>query len=75
MMQNDVTNTGVKIFAVWTAYGVSSWTEAAGFLAFILSALALGEWLWKKLFRPMAEYAGWIKPLPRRRKTDEDESE
>lgn len=72
VMDNDVANSGAKIFAVWTAYGVSSWTEAAGLLAFILSALALGEWLWKKVFRPMAVYAGWLLPAKPKRRADDE---
>lgn len=74
--EETVANVGPKIAGVWVAWGFSSWSEVAGFLAAILSALALSEWLWKKLFRPMCVYAGWLQPRKRReldREEDPDE--
>lgn len=38
-----------KIISVWAAIGVSSWTEAAAFVAFLYSCILIAEWLWKKL--------------------------
>jgi hypothetical protein len=40
MNSETITNQGPKIAAVWVAWGITTWQEAAGFLAFILSALA-----------------------------------
>lgn len=56
---NEVANQGAKVGVVWAAIGISSWSEAAAFLAFILSALALGEYVWKKILRPILEHFGY----------------
>lgn len=42
-----------KIATAWAAVGITSWAEAASFAAFLYSMLLIGEWLWKRLFRPM----------------------
>lgn len=64
---------GAKIVGVWAAIGITSWTDAASFLAFVLSALALGEYIWKKMGRPFLERMGYLKP--KRRKIVEAEDE
>lgn len=75
-MSNHVDNLPIKIATVWGAIGVTSWAEAASFLAFVLSAMALGEWLWKKLVRPILVYTGHMKPksVNRRKEDDDDEN-
>lgn len=71
-MNPNIENQALKIGAVWTAWGLTSWSEVAGFLAAILSALALGEWLWKKAVRPFLIYMGYMKyRRPNRRDSDE----
>ena len=58
----DITHLGAKISLVWASIGITSWTDAASFLAFILSALALTEYTIKKIAIPFGEYMGWLKP-------------
>lgn len=65
LKQEVVANVGTKLGAVWAAVGLSSWSEAAGFLAFILSFLALAEWVWKKAIRPILVHYGKLKPPKR----------
>lgn len=73
---SEVTNQGAKIGVVWLAIGITSWAEAASFLAFVLSALALCEYLWKKIVRPLCVKMGWLRPIKQRVKlveVDQDE--
>lgn len=65
LKQEVVANVGPKLGAIWTAIGLSNWSEAAGFLAFILSFLALAEWIWKKIVRPILVHYGKVKPHKR----------
>jgi len=65
LKQEVVNNLGAKLGTIWTAIGLSSWSEAAGFLAFILSFLALAEWVWKKALRPILVHYGKLKPQKR----------
>lgn len=74
-MSTHVENLPVKIGVVWAAYGVTSWQDVAGFLAALLSALALCEWLWKKAVRPLLVYFGYMKPKPPRRLVVEEDDE
>lgn len=69
-MNPNVENQALKIGAVWAAWGITSWSDLAGFLAAILSILALGEWLWKKAVRPLLVYLGYMKH--RRDEADDD---
>lgn len=64
--QDHVANVGPKIAALWAMWGISSWSDLAGFLAAILSTLALAEYLWKKIIRPTCVYFGWMSPYKRR---------
>lgn len=73
--QEVVANLGTKIGSIWLAIGISSWSEAAGFLAFILSFLALSEWVWKKAFRPALVYFDFIQIPKRKMKLTEVEDE
>lgn len=63
---NVVANQGAKIGFVWFSIGITTWAEAASFLAFVLSALALFEWLWKKMIRPFCVNMGWMAPAKNR---------
>lgn len=73
---NVVASQGAKIGAVWAVIGISSWTDAAAFLAFVLSLLALSEYIWKKILRPSLAALGYCKPAKKRVKmiAVEDES-
>jgi hypothetical protein len=66
MNSEHVANQGAKIAVIWAAVGITTWQEAAGFLAFILSFLALCEWIWKKFARPILIWRGYMKPVKRR---------
>ncbi|UBB15406.1 hypothetical protein [Comamonas odontotermitis] len=59
-----------KLISVWVAFGITSWEKAAAAAAFLYSALLICEWFWKKVWRPVFERAGWIKPRPPRRSRD-----
>lgn len=56
MMRNDGTTDGgtvvqwaiAKVVSMWALIGVSTWGEAASFIAFIYSLCLLVEWLYKK---------------------------
>lgn len=37
-----------KVISVWAAVGITSWTEAAAFVAFLYSCILIIEWGWKK---------------------------
>ncbi len=49
-----------KVGTVWGVIGITSWADAASFVAFLLSLAALLEWIWKKV-RPIAIERGWIR--------------
>lgn len=71
-MNVNVENQVAKIATVWAAWGITSWSDMAGFLAAILSTLALGEWVWKKALRPLLIRFGYMKyRVPNRREGDE----
>jgi hypothetical protein len=62
-----------KVMSLWGLVGFSTLADAAafatmlaGFLAAFYSLLLVSEWFWKKLWRPLFEHFGWIKPAPRR---------
>ncbi len=71
----QVAHQGAKIGVVWLSIGITTWAEAASFVAFVLSALALCEYLWKKIGRPVLESLGYIKPIKRKVKLVEVEVE
>lgn len=66
MNTEHVTNQVPKLAVVWAAWGITTWQEAAGFLAFVLSALAFCEWVWKKALRPFLVWRGYAKPIKRK---------
>lgn len=66
MNSETVTNQMPKLAVVWAAWGITTWQEAAGFLAFVLSALAFAEWIWKKVIRPICVWRGYMKPIKRK---------
>lgn len=50
-----------KLISVWVAFGITSWEKAAAAAAFFYSALLIGEWFWKKVWRPLLKRMGWLK--------------
>lgn len=66
MNTEHISNQGPKIAVVWAAWGITTWQEAAGFLAFVLSALAFAEYIWKKAIRPILVWRGYMKPVKRK---------
>lgn len=40
-----------KIGTAWAAVGITSWSEAAGFVATLYTLVLMGEWIWKKIKR------------------------
>jgi hypothetical protein len=40
-----------KVISVWAAIGITSWTEAAAFVAFLYSCILIAEWFWKKFVK------------------------
>lgn len=42
------------------------WGPIASFVAAIYTSMLAGEWIWKKVARPLLIRWGWMKPLPRR---------
>ncbi len=63
--QNDVTGEVsapvFKLVTAWIAVSITSWAEAASFLAAIYSAILIGEWVWKRLLRPWCVRHGWVR--------------
>lgn len=58
---------GLKIGSAWGAVGITSWADAASFLAALYTLLLVIEWLWKRIGRPFMESRGWIRRKARRR--------
>ncbi|WP_290872056.1 hypothetical protein [Aquabacterium sp.] len=58
--QDNIESPVLKVFSMWAAIGITSWAEFASFLAAIYTMFLMGEWLWKKLFKPIAVRHGWI---------------
>lgn len=58
--QREAVIAGAKLGTVWAAVGITSWADAAAFLAALYSLLLVLEFLWKKLARPFLEWRGLI---------------
>lgn len=63
LVNNPMVVQGAKIGGIWAMVGISTWSDLAGFLAAVLSFLALCEYLWKKLIRPLLVHFGKLKPI------------
>lgn len=57
--------TGNSSANAWGAVNAIPWGTIASILAAAYTALLIGEWLWKKLLRPLAERRRWVKPRKR----------
>lgn len=66
LQQDAIAFQGAKIGGLWLAIGITSWTDAAAFLAFLLSLAACCEYMWKKAIRPLMVRYGYAKPRKRR---------
>lgn len=62
--KKEVVEAAAGAGSVWTVYGISNWTEAAGFLAFVYTALLILRFLWKYTVRPFLVAHGWLRPKP-----------
>lgn len=47
--------------ALLSHFGISSWAEAAGFLACVLALTQLAVLWWKVMWRPLLIRLGWLK--------------
>jgi hypothetical protein len=77
--ETEIVMPATKAITLWAVVGVASWADAASFAAAIASFLAafysvllISEWAWKKIWRPIFEAIGWIKPQARRLPTIEE---
>ncbi len=52
-----------KITGIWGLVGVTSWSEAASFMAFCLTCWIFGRHVWRDAIRPAFERFGWVKSL------------
>lgn len=69
---SDIAYPALKGVAGATA-GIAGWTigDLAALAALVLNVLLIGDWLWKKWLRPLAERKGWkARPEYRRRSSD-----
>lgn len=65
--QDSLLVPGLKIGSAWGAVGITSWADAASFLAALYTFLLVLEWLWKRAVRPFCEERGWLKRSKRRK--------
>lgn len=49
-----------KATILWGMVGISTWADAAAAAACIYSLLLIGEWFWKKVWRPMLVRRGYL---------------
>lgn len=52
-----------KIASVWAAVGITSWSEAASFVAFLYTLFLFGLKIWTVVIRPLLVNKGYLKPL------------
>lgn len=53
-------------WSTWQMVNAIPWGTIASIVAALYTMLLIGEWFWKKLWRPLFERRGWIKPKKRR---------
>ena len=49
-------------YKTWVFFMTIPWDTLAAFAAFGYSIILIGEWFWKKFWRPAFERKGWIAP-------------
>ena len=47
--QTEISWPVAKLLSAWAFFGITTWQEAAGFVATIYTLCLLAEWTWKKL--------------------------
>lgn len=52
-------------FETWMWVNSIPWGTVASIVAVVYTCLLIFEWFWKKLWRPVFERKGWIKPRKR----------
>ena len=62
---DPINSPALKVTSAWIAagfaqIGIASWGDFAAFAASIYTLCLLFEWLWKKVFKPIALRHGWI---------------
>ena len=70
-MNDEIASPALKIGTVWIAVGITSWADFAAAAAALYTLILIGEWLWKKLIRPVCYSHRWIK-RPERRHADKN---
>lgn len=65
--QESIVVPGLKVGTAWAAVGITSWADAASFLAALYTFLLVIEWFWKVAGRPFMESRGWLKRRSRRK--------
>ena len=58
--------------SVWVTVMSIPWGTVASLFAATYTLILITEWWWKKLWRPLAESRGWIKPRKRYVLTEEE---
>lgn len=59
--QTNIVGWPAKIASAWALIGITSWSEAAAFTAFVYTSCLLLEWVWKKVIKPVLIERGVIK--------------
>lgn len=59
-------------YSNWAAINAIPWGTIASIVAVLYTTLLISEWFWKKLWRPLAERRGWLKPKKNRIMTIEE---
>lgn len=62
----QVIDSGARAGSLFADLLVLSWPNIASMAAALYTVLLVSEWFWKKVWRPVFERCGWIKPKPRR---------
>ncbi len=50
---------------IGSQFGITGWDTLGIALATFYSFLLISEWFWKRLWRPLLEWLGWLKPSKR----------
>jgi hypothetical protein len=69
-MNSDIQYPAEKVVTVWGAFGIATWADVssaaqaiAAVLAGLYSLLLIGEWFWKKAWRPLLVKHGILAPI------------
>lgn len=73
-LANHVANaaTADSSYATWVWVNSVPWSGIAAMLAAFYTFFLMTEFFWKKIWRPLFESRGWIKPRPNRIMTLEE---